>query len=176
MVAQWPSAQEFGEDAAAEQQMSFIQSLVVAVRSARSEHTIPPSAKVDAVFVCADGERLRLLSEKRAYLETLAGLGSVEFSGEAPREQYPMRAVVEGAEAYLSWEQGVDPREEIDRLAKRLKKVEGELERTTAKLASDGFVNNAPSEVVERERQKHDQLLEKRGKLNHQIEALENRT
>ena len=176
MVALWPSAQEFGEDAAAEQQMSFIQSLVVAVRSARSEHTIPPSAKVDAVFVCADGERLRLLSEKRAYLETLAGLGSVEFSGEAPREQYQMRAVVEGAEAYLSWEQGVDPREEIDRLAKRLKKVEGELERTTAKLASDGFVNNAPSEVVERERQKHDQLLEKRGKLNHQIEALENRT
>ncbi|MCJ7745597.1 MAG: class I tRNA ligase family protein, partial [Actinobacteria bacterium] len=176
MVAPWPSAQELKEDAAAEQQMSFIQSMVAAVRSARSEHAIPPSEKVDAVFVCADDERLGLLNEKRPYLETLAGLGSVEFSGEAPGEQFPMRAVVEGAEAYLSWERGVDPGEEIDRLARRLKKVEEELERAIAKLASDGFVNKAPSEVVERERLKHDRLLEKRDKLKHQIEALKNRS
>jgi valyl-tRNA synthetase len=176
MVARWPSAQEFEKDAEAEKQMSFIQSLVVAVRSARSEHTIPPSAKVDAVFVCTDDERLGLLTERRHYLETMAGLGSVELSGEVPEGQFPMRAVIEGAEAYLSWDRGVDPKEEIDRLARRLKKVEEDLERTTAKLASDGFVKKAPPDVVERERQKHEQLLERRDKLNHQIEALENRS
>ncbi len=176
MVARWPSAQEFEKDAEAEKQMSFIQSLVVAVRSARSEHTIPPSAKVDAVFVCTDDECLGLLAERRHYLETMAGLGSVELSGEVPEGQFPMRAVVEGAEAYLSWDKGVDPKEEIDRLARRLKKVEEDLERTTAKLASDGFVKKAPPDVVERERQKHDQLIERRDKLNHQIEALENRS
>jgi valyl-tRNA synthetase len=176
MVAPWPSTLEFERDGVAEKQMDLIQSLVVAVRSARSEHAIPPSAKVDAVFLCDDNERLELLMKKRDHLETLAGLGSVEFSGEAPGEQFPMRAVVEGAEAYLSWDGGVDTRGEIDRLARRLIKVEEELERAAAKLASNGFLNKAPSDVVERERQKHNRLLEKRDKLNHQIEALKNRS
>jgi len=176
MTAPWPSADDFKKDAPADEQMSFIQSVVVGIRSARSEHAIPPSDKVEAVFVCDDDERLGLLTGKLPYLETLAGLGGTSFSREADPGEYPMKAVVEGAEAYLSWESGVDPREEIDRLARRLTKVEGELELTVSKLASDGFVTKAPPEVVERERQKHQQLLERRDKLNHQIEALRNRS
>jgi valyl-tRNA synthetase len=83
-----------------------------------------------------------------------------------------MRVVVEGVEAYLSYERGVDTLEEIDRLARRLAKVESDLERSTAKLSSDGFTSKAPAAVVEKERLKEQDLQDKRQKLNDQIAAL----
>ena len=48
----------------------------------------------------------------------------------------------------------VDLGAERGRLDKELKRVEGELAKSTNKLASETFVQNAPSAVVEQERQR----------------------
>ncbi len=171
MVAPWPSASEFASDPESEREMDLVQSVTIGIRSARSEHSIPPGAKVGAVLVCTPESR-SVLEREGKYVETLAGLAELEFADEAPGEGYGMRVVVEGAEAYLSYESGVDAAEEVDRLARRLSKVEVDLERCVAKLASAGFVSKAPPEVVEKERGKERELQEKRRKLNDQIAAL----
>jgi valyl-tRNA synthetase len=106
------------------------------------------------------------------YVTALAGLGEVSFADTAPGEGFGMRVVVEGAEAYLSYDRGVDPAEEIDRLAKRLAKVEVELERAVSKLAGESFIAKAPPDVVEKERAKQRELEDKRNKLDEQIKAL----
>ena len=172
MVAPWPSPGEFEEDPEAEAEMGLIQLVVTGIRSARSEHQIPPGGKLDAVLVCEDDEAAGILEREREHLETLAGLSGMRFSGAAPGEGYGIRVVTEGVQAYLSWESGVDPAEEIERLTRRLDKVEAELERCVAKLSNERFIENAPPEVVEKEREKQRELLGKRDKLNGQIEAL----
>ena len=174
MAASWPAAADFKRDTVADDEMSLIQSVVAGIRSARSEHGIPPAEKIDAVLVCADGRSSSILEEYLVYVEDLAGLAGVEFADGAPEERYDIRVVVEVVEAYLSREQGVDVGEEIDRLARKLKKVEIDLERSIAKLESEDFVLKAPEQVVEKERGKHSELLEKRNKLNDQIETLRN--
>jgi len=171
MKAEWPSSSDFARDESAEREMEMIQALTFGIRSARSEHAIPPGGKVDAVLVCSPEVRA-VLEGHSHYAETLAGLGSLTFSDEPPGQGYGMRVVLEGAEAYLSYERGIDAGEEIDRLARRLAKVETDLERCVTKLASDGFVAKAPPEVVEKEREKERELLGTRSKLNAQIEAL----
>ena len=172
MVAPWPDAADFPLDEEAEREMELLQSVIVGIRSARSEHGIPPSGKVGAAIVCKQDEAREILTRQLGYLESLAGLSSVVFSEEPPGEGYGMRVVVEGLEAYLSWESGVDAGEEIDRLARRLVKVEADLEKAVAKLASDGFVAKAPPQVVEKEREKQRELSEKRQNLEDQIAAL----
>jgi valyl-tRNA synthetase len=173
MVAEWPDALDFPIDDEAEREMDMLQSVIVGIRSARSEHGIPPSGKVEAVLVCQSEEMLGALDRQLGYLESLAGVSKVEFSEAPPAEGFSMRVVIEGVEAYLFWESGVDTAEEIDRLARRLAKVEADLERVTAKLGSVGFVAKAPAEIVEKEREKERELSEKRGKLTEQINALE---
>jgi valyl-tRNA synthetase len=128
---------------------------------------------VRAVIVCEKDEVRQVLDERRDYLTGLAGISEIEFAEDAPGAGFGMRVVVEGAEAYLSWESGVDAGEEIDRLARRLAKVSSDLERTLAKLANAGFVSKAPPAVIEKEREKERELTETRQKLNDQIEALE---
>ena len=159
-------------DEEAEREMGLLQSVIGGIRSARSEHGIPPSGKVDAVIV-ADGDESQLVLERYlVYLVSLAGLSSVEFSDAVPGAGFGMRVVVEGAEAFLSWESGVDACEEIDRLGRKLAKVEADLEQAMAKLGSGGFIAKAPPAVVEKEREKERELTETRQKLNEQIEAL----
>ena len=46
----------------------------------------------------------------------------------------------------------IEPASELQRLDKRLQKIEQELANTRAKLANDNFVHNAPAEVVAQER------------------------
>ena len=176
MIAPWPAAGEFEQDPEAEAEMSFIQSVVVGIRSARSEHRIPPGGKLEAALVC-EGEEVRdVLQRERRYLEAMAGLSALSFPGEAPGEGYGMRVVVEGVQAYLSWESGVDPAEEIDRLSRRLAKVEEDLEKCLAKLSNDSFIDKAPPDIVEKEREKERELKEKRRQLNDQIEAVKAQT
>jgi valyl-tRNA synthetase len=171
MKAEWPSSADFDRDAAAEGEMELVQSVTVGIRAARSEHGIPPGSKLDAVLVCAPRAR-EVLERQGAYLETLSGLSGMRFAERPPDGGFGMRVVVEGAEAYLAAEQGVNAAEEIDRLARKLAKVEADLERCTAKLASEGFLAKAPAEVVEKEREKETELREQRDKLSAQISAL----
>jgi valyl-tRNA synthetase len=171
MTASWPQAADYPRDAAAEREMELVMAVTVGIRSARSQHGIPPGGKVDAVLV-SDSVNRRVLEKNGDYMFTLGGLSGIRFDDVPPTGGYGMRVVVEGAEAYLSYESGVDPLEEIDRLARRLSKLEAELERSTAKLSSEGFTSKAPADVVEKERRKERELLDKRQKLNDQIAAL----
>ena len=172
MVAPWPVADSYQVDEEAERDIEILQSAIVGIRAARSEHAIPPSGKVDAVLVCEAGEVRRVLEGRLGDLEALAGLGKVEFATSPPEGGFGMRVVARGVEAYLSWASGVDVGEEIDRLARRLARVERDLERTVAKLASEGFVSKAPPAVVEKERGKQRELTEKRARLDEQVRAL----
>jgi valyl-tRNA synthetase len=172
MVARWPEAGSFAVDEQAEREMELLQAVTVGMRSARSEHGIPPSGKIEAVVVCERPQTREILERRLEYVSSLAGLSKVEFADEAPGAGFGMRVVVEGLEAYLSWERGVDAGEEIDRLARKLAKVESDLEKTVAKLGSEGFLAKAPPQVVEKERQKKRELAEQRERLEEQIKGL----
>ena len=45
----------------------------------------------------------------------------------------------------------IDPVAEIDRLGKRIAKIQTDLAKTQSKLANENFVRNAPPEVVAQE-------------------------
>ncbi|MBU1671732.1 MAG: valine--tRNA ligase [Actinobacteria bacterium] len=173
MLAAWPSGDEVSGDPEAEEDMGLIQSLVVGIRSARSEHGIPPGEKVDATLLCEDDAVHETLAMWITYVTSLAGLNEVAFTRQPLESGYQMRVIADGSQAYISREAGVDAAGEIDRLARRLAKIEKDLEKTVAKLASSDFLDKAPPMVVQKEHEKADDLHEKRRKLTEQIRMLE---
>ncbi|MFH1151077.1 MAG: valine--tRNA ligase [Actinomycetota bacterium] len=173
MLSAWPSADEIPGDPEAEEEFATVQSLVAGIRSARSEHGIPPGEKVDATLLCENDSVHETLAMWISYVTSLAGLGQVTLTREPPEAGYQMRVIADGSQAYISREAGVDAAGEIDRLARRLAKVEADLEKTVAKLSSSDFLDKAPPMVVQKEHEKADDLHEKRRKLTEQIRLLE---
>ena len=172
MVAQWPEASSFELDPVAEQEMEIIQSVVAGIRSARSEHSVNNRSRIEAVLVC-EGDARRVVERELHNIAQLARISPVSFAEEPPADGYDIRVVTEGVQAFLA--SGVDPAREIDRLARRLEKVEADLERCRANLANREFLERAPSVRVEEVRSRFRELSIKREKLAEQMQALRER-
>jgi len=172
MIAPWPSAEDFPRDEDAEEVMSLIQSVIVGIRQARSEHGIPPSRKI-----CAHlrGEEVakEICEKNLSYILTLGGLSALSFMDSEPGKDFDLRAVAaRGIEIFLSSGVGLESESEVSRLQKRLKKTLTELERVEKKLSNEEFLRNAPEWVIEKERKKQRELSSIMSKLTAQIENL----
>jgi len=66
----------------------------------------------------------------------------------------------------------VDLDKEINRLKNEIEDVQFEINRACSKLENKGFVNKAPEELVENERQKLKEYQDKLEKLNIRIGEL----
>ena len=83
-----------------------------------------------------------------------------------------MSAVISGAEIYLPLAGLIDIEQEIARLEKELAKLDSEVERVEKKLANQGFVAKAPAQVIEEEKAKQKDYIEKREQVRARITEL----
>ncbi|MGI9527988.1 MAG: valine--tRNA ligase [Weeksellaceae bacterium] len=75
-------------------------------------------------------------------------------------------------EFYVSLDDFIDPEEEIKKLTNEVEYLEGFLNTVRKKLSNDRFVNNAPEAVVEAERKKESDAVEKIELIKEQIAKL----
>ena len=83
-----------------------------------------------------------------------------------------MTAVVTGVELFLPLAGLINIEEEIERLEKEWDKWNKEVDRVQKKLANERFVSNAPQNVVDEEREKEKDYLEKRATVEMRIKEL----
>ena len=172
VVAPWPNAADFPADAAAEAEMSWVMQAVLGIRQIRGEMDIAPSRRVPLLLQHAGERDLALAQQHHALLAHLAGLESVRAlgAGEAPP---PAAAAVVGELSLLVPMQGlIEPTSELQRLERRVQKIEQELSKARGKLANDSFVHNAPPEVVVQERQRLADFERTRAGLARHIEQV----
>jgi valyl-tRNA synthetase len=83
-----------------------------------------------------------------------------------------MSSVLTGLEMYLPLEGLINIDEEIQRLEKELEKYNKEVERVQKKLSNEGFVKKAPEKVIEEERAKEKDYIEKQQLVKQRITEL----
>jgi valyl-tRNA synthetase len=133
---------------------------------------IAPSRRVPLLLQHAGEPELRLIEQHQGLLLHLAGLASVRplRAGEAPP---PAAAAVLGELTLLVPMAGlIEPASELQRLERRVQKIEQELSKARGKLANDHFVQNAPPEVVQQERQRLADFERTRHGLTRHIEQV----
>ena len=84
-----------------------------------------------------------------------------------------MSAVVTGAELFLPLEGLLNIDEEIARLTKELAKWKSEVKRVQGKLSNERFMSKAPEAVVEEERAKEKDYLEKYAAVERRMQELQ---
>jgi valyl-tRNA synthetase len=106
------------------------------------------------------------------YIEGLAALSSLKVRGDGERPKTAASAVIRELEIYVPLEGVLDFAEESRRLEKEMSKLEPELARSQKKLANNAFLNRAPADVVDKEKDKLERLTGKLNKIRTQIERL----
>ncbi|HKL12442.1 MAG TPA: valine--tRNA ligase [Halanaerobiales bacterium] len=172
MITSWPEYNESEIDKTAEEKMDLIMSVIKSVRNIRNEMKVDPGRKIEAILL-AKSSKGEILREGNSYLKNLANIEDLTITGSLEERPQPAStSIVEGVEVILPLEGMVDIEKELDRLQKELKDVKYEIERAKGKLSNEGFVNNAPAELVEGEREKVEEYKEKKEKLLERIKQL----
>jgi valyl-tRNA synthetase len=164
-IAPWPQYPPTWKDQAMEASIARMQELVRAVREVRNRYTIDPKTRVDVFVKCgaAVAAEFRQLS---TFIIMLADVGRLELGPDVKKPAQAASHIVADFEVHVSLAGLIDVPAELKRLEKQIVEKRKHLQATQAKLANPNFVDKAPAEVVQQQREQVAEMVK-------QIEALE---
>jgi len=171
MVAEYPEADERFFDEEAEQQMAFLMELVRKVRAIRADLGIP-TAKVDIVLACDDERIPKLVEENLWWLRFVGRINEVRFIRFGETVPQAVSELVNSAEVFVPLSGIVDISKLKERWQKRLNELTRELERVQVRLSNPQFVERAPVEIVEAERQRLAELTQQKEALERKLKTI----
>ena len=152
-VAPWPAPDSRAEAPEALQQFGLVQELVSAIRVIRAEYGVQPGQSVRAVVSGENPDTRTALGQERSTIVRLAKLSHLAF--EESSERVGGHAVLtDGTAVFVPLGDTIDVGRECGRLGSEVGRLSRLVESQEKKLGNQQFVSRAPSDVVERERQK----------------------
>jgi valyl-tRNA synthetase len=147
--------------------------IIRSVRNIRAEVNTPMSKQIELQIKAQDEEVKARLEANRHYLERFCNPSTLTIAVDLKPADKAMSAIVTGAELFLPLAGLINIDEEIARLRKELEKLDKEVERVQKKLSNQGFVSKAPEKVIEEEKAKEKDYLEKQSKVKLRIAELQ---
>jgi valyl-tRNA synthetase len=141
------------------------------LRRFRKAHGLRDTLSLSARIVAAP-DRGATLESVRPEIERLAALSSLQIGTEPGEATASARLSAAGAQVLVPLAGVLDPDVERERLARRLAAIAEDRRRAEAKLANASFVERAPSEVVQSERDKLTELSTEADALERQLADL----
>jgi valyl-tRNA synthetase len=171
MVAAFPEFDDSARDQKALDDLEWLKKLIVGVRNIRGELNVSPAKPVNVLLKNMTEDDTRCLNEYEEFLSSLAKLESI---GAAAENNPPSATALAGhLEVLIPLAGLIDVSAELDRLNKEIDKLSNETKRLSGKLNNASFVDRAPAEVVEKEREKLVQAESAIAKLTEQKAELE---
>jgi len=171
--ASYPDFRDNRADEQAQQAFVLVQELVRAVRTLRSEFTIPISVKIPVTVKTAEGEfSWRVFHDHRDLISLLVGSQELQITADTAARTGSIPTVGTGFEARVYVKEAIDVEKEIGKLNKELRSLDDSLKRASGKLANQSFLSKAPKEVVRKERERLEELHGRREKIAGYIEEL----
>ncbi len=171
VVASYPEVNEFSDESAAEG-MEILKEVIRAVRNIRAEVNTPLSKAVTLLIQANDAKVQDFLTANQNYIMRFCNPDELVIATELAVPDMAMSQVITGATIYLPLANLINLTEEIARLEKELAKLDGEVKRVQGKLANERFVSKAPQAVVDQERAKEADYLEKQQAVAQRIAQL----
>jgi len=150
----YPPAGELPQDAAATAEIEWLKSVLTDIRRIRSEMNIAPGKPIPLLFAGGTASDRARTAKFAAQIEFLARTESQRWLQAAEAEPASATAVVGELKILIPLAGLIDIGAEKTRLAKEIKRIEGEIAKCKGKLSNANFVQNAPAEVVTQENQR----------------------
>lgn len=160
-------------DAYLEADVDLFREIVSAIRNLRQSFNVSPSMEVDAIINCEPGLNYpRKLEPYRDPIRLLARVCSLEIAEGGKKPEGYVAAGLTSIEIYVRLEGIIDLDVERKRLKKDLEKATGDFERIAERLRDDRFLKRAPTEVVNRERDRFEEIGDRRRRIERILEEL----
>ena len=153
MISNWPKLKEEFVFDKEEESVEILKKLIVEIRNVRTKMNVHPSKKSKLIIVKNQMDKEIIESEE--FLRKLGFANEIIIiDDEKEIPQNAISIVVDNIKAFIPFEELVDIKEEIERLEGEKRKLESEVLRGEKMLSNPGFVNKAPEQKVNEEKEK----------------------
>ncbi len=174
MQREYPTVQIDHDDASAEQELEWVKKFVLGIRQIRGEMDISPGKSLPVLLQGATDRDLNLAKKHAALLDRVGRVASItklESSDEAPPSA---TALLSEMKLLVPMRGLIDVDAERSRLSRQIEKLQVDINRSKGKLANEKFVNNAPVDVVQTERDRLAEFARQVGQFKEQMANLDN--
>ena len=172
IIARYPEADEKSIDLEIEAQMSKIQECISTVRNLRKQVNIGPGKKVNISIKTVSDADTEMTEKYSYYFRKLANIENINVGTEIDKPKSSVASVAVDMEIYLHLEGLIDLEAEKARINKQLGKLQGELKKINGKLNNKKFMDNAPDQVVAKEKEKYEEVSTKVNKMQEMLDNL----
>jgi valyl-tRNA synthetase len=161
VLAPWPAFPETWHDESMEQRIARMQDLVRFVRETRNRYVLDAKTPLQVFIRCSDSvaEDFRALAP---FITLLGGALTFECGPSVQKPKQSASHLHPDFEAYVSLVGLIDVAAEVKRLEKQRAEKTKHLQGVRTKLENPNFVNKAPADVVQQQRE---QVAELQGQL-----------
>lgn len=155
MISSWPVFDEARAFDKEEKEIEVLKEAVRGIRNARTGMNVPPSRKAQVYVVTDKPEVASVFEEGKLFFAPLAYASEVFVQKDKTGiAEDAVSVVIENATVYMPFAELVDIKQEIERLEKEEKRLQGEIARSDGMLNNERFVSKAPAAKVEEEKAK----------------------
>ena len=154
MLQPFPVADQSKVDSEADADIEWVKNVIIGVRNVRGEMNISPAKDLPIYMARGDATAKRRLEENRQFLSKLANLESITWLDDLADAPMCATALAGDLEILVPMAGLIDVDAELARLDREIDKIGIEAKKLTGKLSNPKFADNAPAEVVAKERQR----------------------
>ena len=146
IVADWPKAENVNEQLLADFENTT--EVVAGIRTIRKEQNIANKEQLELLVI----NNQKSSNNLTAIIAKLGNLSTIDTTTEKPNGTFSF--MVKSNEYFIPLSDNIDVAAEIEKLQKELEYTKGFLKSVKGKLSNERFVNNAPEQVVVKEKNK----------------------
>ena len=168
----WPNADNEKINNDIDNNINFIMLVITALRNLKSELNISPVKEIQ--LVCR-GNKLKtdIIYENKKYFDDLVKVKDIQCFEKIKKPEKSSTIVINDVEIFVPLSDLIDINKEINRLKDKIKDFEGRMNAVKKKINNENFINRAPKEIVEHEKNKFINYQNNYVKLKENLDNLE---
>ena len=153
--------------------IEWVKQFILGIRQIRGEMDISPGKPLPVILQGASTSDLQRADDHSMLLGRVGRVESVTILDDGEEPPAAATALLGEMRLLVPMKGLIDVDAERARLTRQRDKIDADLKRSTAKLANDKFVNNAPPEVVTQERDRVAEFKRSIAQLSEQLAKLD---
>lgn len=154
-----------------EKEFEFLKEVVTSIRNLKAENGISFNTSCEIVFLTEDEDVKYLINEFEDYIKKLCNVSEFKIEDDVDEvTKNSASAVHKNLEIFLILEGLIDFAKQNEKIQKEIENLEKYLDNINKKLTNERFLEKASEEVVEKEKEKREETINKLEKLKQKLE------
>jgi len=168
LLEPYPVINENRIEVEAESEMRWVMDFILGIRNIRGEMNISPSKILPILLQNGTEVDHERVGKHRTFLLALGRLDTIDWLSESASVPPAATALVGSLQILIPMAGFLDISAERARLDKEIERLQKEVGRAESKLSNQDFLQRAPTEVVQKEKERLAQMTESLGKRKEQ--------